>query len=261
MKLVTFLLLLGLPAFAQQQANLTPFQPIKVRTTPWHELPALLYLPDENVTGKKYPLIICLHGRSIAGKDLSKIFREGVTKQMHAGKKIDAINKVDGKKYKFIVLAPLAESWSLGPEHLESVLDDVVKRYPIDRSRVYITGYSAGGWSVGMAVTHPSLARKIAAAINMSPATIDEKNLKSFKVAADANVHTWYFGGKEEPVFLGNSRLYADSTNKYKQGLSKLTVGDHGHCCWSQYFNPAWRENGFSIYEWLLQYSKPALLK
>lgn len=236
--------------------DLKPFRQIDVQITPWHHIPALLKLPDNVKSGKRYPLLVCLHGRSIAGNDITKIFRQGVARQMHEGQNIDAVNKVDGKKYEFIVMAPLATSWSLGPEHLYNAISDVLQRYPIDSSRIYITGYSAGGWSVGMAVTDKKMAKRIAAAVNMSPATIDAENMKSFRITAENNIHVWYFGGTEEPVFLGNCKLFADSTNKYKPGLTKLTVGDHKHCCWEQYYNPAYRENGMNIYEWLLQYKR-----
>jgi len=233
--------------------DLKPFKQIDVQITPWHHIPALIKLPDNTKSGKRYPLLVCLHGRSIAGTDITKIFRQGVARQMHEGQNIDAVNKVDGKKYEFIVMAPLATSWSLGPEHLYTAISDVMKRYPIDSSRIYITGYSAGGWSVGMAVTDKNMAKRIAAAVNMSPATIDAENMKNFRITAANNIHVWYFGGSEEPVFLGNCKLFADSTNKYKPGLTKLTVGDHKHCCWEQYYNPSYRENGMNIYEWLLQ--------
>ncbi|MFY0255799.1 hypothetical protein ACDQ55_17800 [Chitinophaga sp. 30R24] len=236
--------------------NIKPFQQIEVQITPWHHIPALLYLPEHLKSGKRYPLLIAFHGKSIAGTDVTKIFRQGVAKQMHEGKKIDAVNKIDGKKYEFIVMAPLATSWSLGPEHLDVALNDVLKRYPIDSSRIYVTGYSAGGWSVAMAVTDRHTAKRIAAAVNMSPATIDDKNLNSFAITAASNIHVWYFGGTEEPVFLGNCKRYADSTNKYKQGLTQLTTGDHKHCCWETYYNPSYRENGMNIYEWLLQFKK-----
>ncbi|HVI48679.1 MAG TPA: hypothetical protein VM802_27670 [Chitinophaga sp.] len=255
MKTIVLLGLL-LQAAVSPTADLKPFKQIEVQITPWHHIPALMRLPENMSAGKRYPLLICLHGRSIAGNDVTKIFRQGVARQMHEGKNIDAVNKVDGKKYEFIVMAPLATSWSLGPEELNVALSDVIKRYPIDTTRIYITGYSAGGWSVAMAVTDKTLAKRIAAAVNMSPATIDEKNLKSFSVTAANKIHTWYFGGTDEPVFLGNCKLYADSTNKYKPGLTRLTIGDHKHCCWEQYYNPSYRENGYNIYEWLLQYKR-----
>lgn len=236
--------------------DLKPFKEIQVQITPWQHIPALLKLPDNMKSGKRYPLLICLHGKSIAGNDITKIFRQGVARQMHEGKNIDAVNKIDGKKYEFIVMAPLATSWSLGPADLDVALSDMLKRYPIDSSRIYITGYSAGGWSVGMAVTDKKLSKRVAAAVNMSPAMIDPQNLNSFNITAENNIHVWYFAGTEELHFLENIRLFAANTDKYKPGLTKLTVGDHKHCCWEQYYNPSYRENGMNVYEWLLQYKR-----
>ncbi|RFS19557.1 hypothetical protein DVR12_23290 [Chitinophaga silvatica] len=252
---ITLILICGRVALGQQ-TSLKPFEEIQVPITPWHHVPALIHLPPNMKEGKKYPIIIAFHGKSIAGDDVTKIFHQGVTKQMHAGKNIDAVNKVDGKKYEFIVFAPLATSWSLGPEHLNVALDDLLKRYPIDPARVYITGYSAGGWSVGMAITDPVTAPRIAAAVCMSPASIYDKNLKSFSITAKNNIHTWYFAGTEEIAFLSNCKAYVDSTNKYKPGLTKITIGDHKHCCWETYYTPSYKEDGLNIYEWLLQYKK-----
>lgn len=151
---VFLIIALTLQTLLVSAQDLKPFKQIEVQITPWHHIPALLKLPDNPKSGKRYPLLICLHGRSIAGTDVTKIFRQGVARQMHEGKNIDAVNKLDGKKYEFIVMAPLATSWSLGPEHLDAVITDVLKRYPIDSSRIYITGYSAGGWSVALSLIH-----------------------------------------------------------------------------------------------------------
>ncbi|NSL86700.1 hypothetical protein [Chitinophaga solisilvae] len=237
------------------QAQYEPMKLADMRISPWHTCPTLVYTPDL-VPGKRYPLLVCFHGRSIAGKDPSKIFREGITRQIKEGRKIAAVNKKDGKRYEFIVVAPLSTSWSFYPQHTASFLDDVIKHYPVDTTRIYLTGYSAGGWSVESAKTHsPEVSRRIAACVTMSP-PITEKDYRSrYKLVADANIHTWYFAGLQDGSTLGNTRVFMDSTNKYKTGLVKLTEYPGGHSGWHTFLNPSWRENGMSIYEWLLQYT------
>src|SRR3954470_22998025 len=127
---------------------------IMVNVTAWSKAHALLYLPDEYAKTKKtYPLIIFLHGKSKAGFNLQKLLLEGIPYWINNGEKIQAVNPEDGKLYKFIVVAPQAPSWGLKPDQLRRVLDDVEKRYRIDRSRIYLTGYSAGGWASVMALT------------------------------------------------------------------------------------------------------------
>ncbi|KAA2242454.1 hypothetical protein F0L74_07880 [Chitinophaga agrisoli] len=250
------LILLGsMWVWGSADGQYAPMQPIQVKISPWQTRPALILTPEKAVPGKKYPLLICFHGRSIAGHDLGKIFREGVTRQIHEGRRIEAVNPKDKQLYEFIVLAPLAESWSFTPQDIEPMLDDVIKRYPVDVNRIYLTGYSAGGWAVESAKTHNAhLASRIAACVTMSPPILDSPYLKRYKVPADAGIHTWYFAGSDDGYFLGNVRTYIDSTNKYKQGLTRLTVYKGGHCCWHDLYNPLYRENGMNVYEWLLQY-------
>jgi predicted peptidase len=244
-------------ASAQQAANYAPLHAIEVRISPWQTRQALIYVPENAVPGKKYPLLVCFHGRSIAGKDLGKIFREGVTRQMREGRKIEAVNPKDKKRYEFIVLAPLALSWTFTPQDVDPMLDDVIKRFPVDTTRIYLTGYSAGGWATESAKTHSKhLASRIAACVTMSPPIIDSPYLKRYKLTTDANIHTWYFAGLEDGYVLKNIHIYADSTNKYKPGLVRMTVYPGGHCCWHEFYNPRYRENGMNVYEWLLQYRK-----
>lgn len=256
MNLVAMLLLI---ANLNVTNNPGDFTQINVPTDAWHNVPALLHIPKGGSPKEKYPIIICFHGKSIAGHDINKIFREGVAREIHEGKKIEAVNKVDGKLYKFIVLAPLAESWGINPSGLKYIIEDVLKKYPVDKSRIYLTGYSAGGWCTTMAMTdNKELSAMIAATVPMSPAPMDPVNYTRFKNVADANIPAWYFAGTNEPQYLENVLRCIDSTNSYKKGLVKLTKHDHKHSGWSEFYNPAYRDSaeGVSIYQWLLKYKK-----
>lgn len=246
----------GLPA-AYAQRNMDS---IKVSVTPWSKAEALLHLPDDyNQTKQQYPMILFLHGKSKSGFNLQKLLLEGIPYWINNGEKMEAVNPADGKLYKFIVLAPQAPSWGLKPNEISRVLDDVMKRYRIDRSRIYITGYSAGGWATVMALTEtPALASRFAAAVPMSVATIDDKNMKNFRVVADANVHCWYFAGTDEPHFLEECERYKDSTNVYKPNLAKLTtLQGFAHHSWKELYDTRTKKyDGMNIYEWMLQYKR-----
>ncbi|MDQ0109389.1 hypothetical protein SAMN05660909_02547 [Chitinophaga terrae (ex Kim and Jung 2007)] len=250
-----YALLAFLLAAVMAKGQYTPMQRIDVRINVWQTRQALIYVPEDVKPGQTYPLLVCFHGRSIAGNDPSKIFREGVTRQLKEGKKIEAVNKKDGKKYQFIVLAPLAESWSFAPQDVSRMLDDVIGKYPIDTSRMYLTGYSAGGWSVESAKTqNKELSNRIAGCVTMSAARVEPDHLKRYNLVANAGIHTWYFAGDKDDYFLNNAKEAIDSTNRYKPGLTKLTVYPGAHCCWHMFYNPKYRENGMNIYEWLLQF-------
>lgn len=232
---------------------------ILIPVNPWSKVGALLQLPDDYSKSKKeYPLIVFLHGKSKSGHDLSKLYLEGIPYWINNGEKIEAVNPVDGKLYKFIVVAPQAPSWGLKPAEIKRLLDDIEKRYRVDRSRIYLTGYSAGGWATVMAMTdNAALSGRITAAVPMSVATIDEANMKRFKLVADANIQTWYMAGTDEPHFLEECERYKDSTNSYKPNLAKLTILDgFAHHTWKALYDTRNKQFGMSIYEWMLQYSK-----
>lgn len=105
-----------------------------------------LYLPDGyDKPGNKteYPLILFLHGAEYRGDDISKIANLGPMgyAKSHAG-------------FPFIVLAPLCptgKQWK--PDELIALLDHIQKTYRVQKSAVYITGYSMGGagtWATAM---------------------------------------------------------------------------------------------------------------
>lgn len=232
---------------------------ILVTASQWNKIGALIHLPDDyNSTQKEYPLIIFLHGKSKSGNNLKRLILEGIPYWIDNGEKIQAKNPVDKKVYKFIVLAPQALSWGLKPDEINKILDDVEKRYRIDKSRIYLTGYSAGGWATVMALTDSKeLSNRFAAAVPMSVATIDTKNMKQFKLVANAGVHCWYFAGTDEKHFLEECQHYTDSTNKYKAGLAKISViPDFGHHSWKTLYDVRFKQNGLNIYEWMLQYQQ-----
>ncbi|WP_295124238.1 prolyl oligopeptidase family serine peptidase [uncultured Chitinophaga sp.] len=255
MRFSIFWLFLLLPGFLLAQKNQ---QKVDVQLTPWHNNGALVQLPDNYAAGnERYPLIMFLHGKSKAGTDIGKLALEGIPYWLDKGAKLDAVSPADGKLYKFIVVCPQALEWGLTPVQVNYVLDQMIKRYRVDTSRVYLTGYSAGGWATVMAITeNQQISGRFAAAVPMSPATIDAPNEKRFNLVSKANIHCWYFGGEEEINFLETAQRYADSTNKYKPGLARVTTTPYRHCCWKEFYDPAFRQEGMSIYEWMLQYKK-----
>lgn len=232
---------------------------ILIPTNPSRMVGALLYLPDDyKKTKQEYPLIVCFHGKSKSGHNLQKLLLEGIPYWINNGEKMEAVNPVDGKLYKFIVVAPQAPSWGLRPIEIRRLLDDIEKRYRVDRSRIYLTGYSAGGWATVMAMTdNEALSNRITAAVPMSVATIDVENMKHFKMVADANIATWYMAGSDEPHFLQECEKYKDSTNTYKPNLAKLTILDgFAHHSWKALYDTKNKLYGMNIYEWMLQYKK-----
>lgn len=259
LKLLTWLYTLGLQQTFYERAPHGELHRIRFAYTRYgHTAEALLYLPQEALTygTEKFPLIIAFHGKSIAGHDIRRLYREGILRQIREGRKITAVHPVDHQEYKFMVLAPLSDNWSMAPDGIDTLLTQVLQRYRADPGRVYLTGYSAGGWSVVMGITDNKLSKRIAAAVPMSPSAIDATHLQQFNITAEANVHSWYFAGTAEPLFLQSVETYVAATNRYKPGLTRFTRHDKGHCCFHDFYTPDYREGGMNIYEWMILFRK-----
>src|SRR5689334_19665317 len=87
---------------------------------PWHNTYALTWLPTDYATNttETYPLIIFLHGKGETGDGvwgLNNLLVHGLPARIASGWNPEAVNPVDGKNYKFIVVSPqgpTAAYWS-----------------------------------------------------------------------------------------------------------------------------------------------------
>src|SRR3954452_10005210 len=106
----------------------------------------LMYLQEgySDNAKKEWPLMLFLHGAGERGTNLSR-------GMVHGPPKIVS-NRTD---FAFILVSPqcpTGERWD--NESLLALLDDVITKHKVDRSRVYLTGLSMGGygtWSLGIA--------------------------------------------------------------------------------------------------------------
>lgn len=162
-----------------------------------------LLFPDANPL-LKYPLVIFLHGSGERGNDNEKQLKWGV--QNFATDKMMITHPA-------IVLAPQCpanQGWSnldrqkgsrvmkLNPqpskpmELLIDLIHQVIKKYPVDTTRIYITGLSMGGYG-----TYDALERNphlFAAAVPVCGAG------DTSKAATIAHVPIWIFHGADDPA-------------------------------------------------------------
>ena len=108
----------------------------------------LLFLPNGygEQKSKRWPLILFLHGAGERGTNIWKVAVHGPPKIVK--------EKPD---FSFIIVSPqcpTGQRWD--NETLLALLDDVTKNYKVDKSRVYLTGLSMGGFGTwSLALTYP----------------------------------------------------------------------------------------------------------
>ena len=117
----------------------------------------LLYVPDsyKEKQDDSFPVVVFLHGKSLAGNDLKAVTKYGCVDALRRGTRIDAI-----------VICPQCPStngWNA--KKVMDVVDFVYARYRCDSDRLYVYGMSMGGWGAyKMLAEYPD---RIAAAISL----------------------------------------------------------------------------------------------
>lgn len=155
-RLIAILVFFSGSAIAQRQ--LPPFKKIS-HITSTDTLPYGLLEPIQAKAGEKYPLVIFLHGAGERGKD-----NESQLKHIQI---LYSYNVLD--KYPSFVLAPQCPKRQVWSDLMNGkpfsatptkpmalfieVLDKIMQEYPIDPSRVYVTGVSMGGFGTWDLIT------------------------------------------------------------------------------------------------------------
>ena len=205
------------------------------RVTKTVELNYLLYLPDDyETTTTKFPLVLFLHGAGERGNDLEKVKVHGPPKLIK-----------NGAKFPFILVSPQCPEgkwWNM--ESLTMLLDDVQSRLRVDKSRIYVTGVSMGGYGTWeLALTQPN---RFAAIVPICGGG------RPWMARLIAHMPVWAFhGAKDKAVNPRESEEMVAAINA-AGGAAKLTIyPDATHDSWSRtYDNP-------EVFEWMLQQQLP----
>ena len=198
------------------------------------EIDYLLYLPKDYEQKASWPLLIFLHGSGERGADLELVKRHGPPKKIAAG-----------HSYPFIVVSPQCpkhERWQ--PVVLDALLDDLIEKLKVDKSRVYLTGLSMGGQGAwNWAAVSPERFAAIAPICG-----------RADRGAAEVLAKTpiWVFhGAKDEAVPVEQSERIVAALKKLGSDVKFTVYPEAGHDSWSEtYDNPA-------LYEWLLDQKLP----
>jgi predicted peptidase len=195
--------------------------------------------PDgyDATAGRRWPLLLFLHGAGERGGDLDAVKKHGPPKRIASGTNLP-----------FVVVAPQCPSndwWESTRQMLTLValLDEVQANHRIDEDRVYCTGLSMGGYGTWrLASENPG---RFAAVIPICGGG------RWFTVGAMKNVPAWVFHGAKDPVVpLAESEKMVNALRKAGGTVEFTVYPEAQHDSWTAtYDNPA-------VYAWLLNHTR-----
>ncbi|PWT95152.1 MAG: hypothetical protein C5B52_18385 [Bacteroidetes bacterium] len=221
------------------------------------------YLPiNYGTSGINYPLLIFIHGAGELGNgttQLKDVLFNGPPRLINLGQWPTTFTTPQGKTYSMIVFTPQFVAWPTVAD-IEAVYQYAINHYRVNLNMVYVTGLSMGG---GVTFDYVSAsaanAAKIAAIVPICGTTL--LSTPAADIVASNNVAAWVTHNKYD-LDISDSISIKDvqRINSYKpppKPLAKLTLfPDSGHNAWSRTYDPNWRDSGYNIYEWMLQYQR-----
>jgi predicted peptidase len=212
-----------------------------------------LLKPMEYQSGKKYPLVLFLHGAGERGDD-------NVVTLKHGAK--DFVDKTRREQYPSYVVVPQCpkdRKWSevdwsketseqpqQPSQSLQSVkelLDEMIETAGVDKNRIYITGLSMGGYGTWDAIARYEAFFAAAAPICGGG---DPKMVNKF-----SKLPIWCFHGDADSVVkVGRSREMVEALKKVGSPIKYTEYPGVQHDSWSAtYANP-------EFYRWLFAQQK-----
>lgn len=224
---------------------------------------SLLWVPhlyqQNNKTKTRFPLIINLYGQGQNGNDLSLMFQDNTMCSYIAnGFNATAKNPVDKETYSFFVFSPQCPAaWGWSAPQVYTMLEELKEKFPIDTTRIYITGFSSGGWGLWSCITdNDNLTKQFAAIVPISSAAADHPdeitNVDKYGIACLSVCG-------DQDAFYTNAVNYTNIINENNPPIPAVlnTLKGVGHSAWVQAYDPKWKKNkGLNIYEWMLQYQR-----
>jgi predicted esterase len=195
----------------------------------------LLYLPKgfSQHPAVRYPLLIFLHGSGESGVDIDNVKKHGPPQFL------------DGRPdFAFIVASPQAPYPPRGfdPEELTVLLNQLLQRLPIDKDRVYLTGFSMGGYGTYLwAGVHPETFAAIAP-VSGAGRPEDACSLRSVPIWA-------FHGAKDESVKVEKDEAMVNAIKACGGDIKFTVYPDLGHSSDPAYADP-------QLYQWFLEHRR-----
>ncbi|MGN6440273.1 MAG: PKD domain-containing protein, partial [Agriterribacter sp.] len=256
---LALLILNPINAKAQTQTIKPIYQRVSASVGGYYESLPVNYSSEPD---KKYPLLIFLHGSGEKGDGspsaLPRVLRNGPPKLLNQGNFPDKFI-YNGEAFSFIVVAPQTAGGTGSGATIRDMINHSLKTYRVDEQRIYLTGLSLGGLrTYNYAAYKKELTDKIAAILLVAPNAYSKE--ERARTIASSNVPVWLTNNDGDPLArISGAIRTVDMINAYKPiPRAKLTVfNKYGHDAWTQSYDPAFKEDGMNVYEWMLSYTTP----
>jgi predicted peptidase len=183
-----------------------------------------LFVPKDELAGKKLPLVVCLHGAG-GGTYAARVLAE--PEQQKKRPCFILAPACDGKGNRWVKADFRGgKSRAVEPELLEAI-DDVVRQHAIDPARLYLTGQSMGGVGTwGLIAAQP---QRFAAAVPVC-GLWDPADAKKI-----TEVPIWAFhGAKDNSVPVSGSRDMIDALRKLGAKPKYTEYPNLAHGIWGE---------------------------
>ncbi|MBA4168397.1 MAG: dienelactone hydrolase family protein [Chitinophagaceae bacterium] len=168
---------------------------------------------------------------------------------------------VSAGTFSFIVIIPQLAKM-VEPYEIDSLINYTKRKYRIDSSRIYLSGFSLGGRQVcDYAAYNPFPVAAITSMAGMPGLTSTLAG--KCEAMANARLPIWQFHAKNDSAWkYTESQSFVEKVNSFNPVIpAKFTLFEKGierlnHNCWTQASDTAYKEDGKNIYEWMLGYTR-----
>ncbi len=197
-----------------------------------------VYLPENYVPEKRWPLVIFLHGMGERGDCLKKLEKHGPPTHFVA----------EGGSFPFILMSPLCPTRTWWADSLvEPVFQDVIKNFSIDTNRISVTGLSMGAFgTMAVAVAHP---KRFSAILPIAGGYNKDENKIPENICELSDISAWFIHGKLDKIIpYEKSEILVEALKKCGASPKYTLYSDADHI---QSFKKAYANP--KIYEWLVE--------